>query len=323
MDPESNGHLNQSESRPGTESTAQPDSGAAALCGLVVCRTGPKIEVWVPDQHRTYGAVLRGKLRVQETGVYAGDWVLGKPISETELEIDTVQARQNLLPKPHVANVDKLVIVMSWREPEFSHFTLDGLLVLAEFFSLPATIVFTKIDLARTRERKKLDGWVQLYTALGYDVIQTSTETGSGIGQFKDALRGNIVVLAGPSGVGKSSLLNAVIAGARLRVGEVSERTGRGRHTTTEVRLLPNPQGGWVADTPGFQKVDLPQWIAVDMLPRLYREFSQVRCQFNDCSHSIEPGCAVKAALDSGQIRKERYKSYLFWRGAIRAVVGR
>ncbi len=285
--------------------------------GLIVSRAGPKIEVWVPDKHRAYIGVLRGKLRLQDTTLYAGDWVSGELISETELAIEAVQERKNLLPKPRVANVDKLVIVMSWREPAFSNFTLDGLLVLAEYFGLAATIVFSKTDLVRSRERKKFENWVQLYASLGYDVIGASVETGSGIDRFKEALRGNLIVLAGPSGVGKSSLLNAVIAGARLRTGEVSEKAGRGRHTTTEVRLLPNPQSGWVADTPGFQKVDLPQWIMPETLPRLYREFNRVSCQFNDCAHVDEPGCGVKAGLDSGEIRKERYNSYLFWRKSI------
>jgi len=287
------------------------------LTGLVVCRAGAKIGVWVPDKQRTYTGVLRGKLELSDTGLYVGDLVCGRQTSDTELAIETVQARKNLLPKPRVANVDKLVIVMSWREPDFSNFTLDGLLVLAEYFRLPATIVLAKADLVRKRQQAKFDTWVKLYRALGYHVICTSTETGTGLDEFRQALGGNVVVLAGPSGVGKSSLLNTIIAGASLRTGEVSEKTRRGRHTTTEVRLLPNPNGGWIADTPGFQKVDLPQWIALDDLPKLYREFNTLQCEFNDCSHAQEPGCAVRAALGSGAINKERYNSYLFWRRII------
>ncbi len=287
------------------------------LRGLVVCRAGAKIEVWSPDHQCTYTGVLRGKLELCDTNLYVGDWVLGRQTSATELAIETVQERKNLLPKPRVANVDKLVIVVSWREPDFSSFTLDGLLVLAECFRLPATIVLAKTDLVRKRQQTKFDSWVKLYAALGYPVICASARTGAGLEEFYRALRGSVVVLAGPSGVGKSSLLNAVIAEANLRVREVSEKTGRGKHTTTELRLLPNPNGGWIADTPGFQKVDLPQWVAPDELQKLYREFNTLNCQFNDCSHTQEPDCAIRAAVGTGAISKERYNSYLFWRRII------
>jgi ribosome biogenesis GTPase len=107
---------------------------------------------------------------------------------------------------------------------------------------------------------------------------------------------------------------------AQLRTEEVSEKTGRGRHATTEVRLLPNPHGGWVADTPGFQKVDLPQWVALETLPVLYREFNQFPCEFNNCSHTNEPDCGVRAAVEQGQIAPERYQTYLYWWDATRKV---
>lgn len=285
--------------------------------GLIVCRAGAKIEVWVPDHQRTYTGVLCGKLELSDTSVYVGDWILGRQISDTELAIETVLDRKNLLPKPRVANVDKVVIVMSWREPEFSNFTLDGLLVLSEYFGLAATVVLAKTDLVPKRQQAKFNAWVRLYAGLGYPVICTSTETGAGLDEFRQALSGNIVVMAGPSGVGKSSLLNAIIAGASLRTGEVSRKTGRGRHTTVEVRLLHNPNGGWIADTPGFQKLDLAQLITLAELPRLYREFTTLNCQFNDCSHTLEPYCAVRTAVNAGTISKERYKSYLFWRNVI------
>ncbi|MER3500867.1 MAG: ribosome small subunit-dependent GTPase A [Candidatus Fervidibacterota bacterium] len=281
--------------------------------GLVVARSGAKTEVWLPEQQRVALGILRGKLRKKGERIYAGDWVIVRPVSPHEVAIDEVEERKNLLPQPPVANVDKLLIVMSWREPDFSNLILDGLLAQAEFFEVPATIVFNKMDLVRKGELPQLKKWVALYERLGYPLLRTSVETGEGLEQLWEAMKSNLVVLAGPSGVGKSSILNALILGAKLRTEEVSEKTGRGRHVTTEVRLLPNPHGGWVADTPGFQKVDLPEWVALETLPVLYREFTQFSCEFNNCSHTTEPGCGVRAAVKRGEIALERYQTYLYW----------
>jgi ribosome biogenesis GTPase len=286
--------------------------------GFVVARSAMRIEVWLPEHHRIVLGIPRGKLLKQGERIYAGDWVQVRFVAPNEVAIDAVEERHNLLPQPTVANVDKIVLVMSWHEPEFSNLTLDGLLAQVEFFELPCIVVFNKMDLVRKRERPKLEEWVALYERLGYPVLLTSVETGEGLERVWEAMRGHLVVLAGPSGVGKSSILNALIPGASLRTDEVSEKTGRGRHVTTEVRLLPNPQGGWVADTPGFQKVDLPEWVAIETLPHLYREFRGYRCEFNDCTHTNEPKCGVREAVERGEIAKERYETYLFWLDATR-----
>ncbi len=281
--------------------------------GLVIARAGARTEVWLPEQQKVVLGILRGKLIKQGERIYAGDWVQGRMVSPNEIAIDAIEERKNLLPQPPVANVDKLLIIVSWREPDFSNLVLDGLLAQAEFFELPTTIVFNKMDLVRKRELPKFEKWVSLYESIGYQVLKTSVETGDGLDSLWEIMKGNLVVLAGPSGTGKSSILNALIPGAQLRTDEVSEKTGRGRHVTTEVRLLPNPSGGWVADTPGFQRVDLPQWVALESLPILYREFNKFQCEFNNCSHTTEPGCGVKAAVEQGQISPERYQTYLRW----------
>jgi len=288
--------------------------------GLVTCRAGAKLEVWVPEKQRFYTAFLRGRLRMHGAVVYAGDWVEGEVISGFEFAVDGVRERRNFLPKPRVANVDRLMVVVSWDEPVFSNTTVDGLLVLAEYFGLSPVLVINKVDLVRVRQKRKFEHWVDLYRGLGYDVVPISVASGEGVEKLRERLCGQLVVLAGPSGVGKSSILNAIIPGVCLRVGEVSEKTGRGRHTTTEVRLLQNPNGGWVADTPGFQKVDVPLWVEARNLPRLYREFGGFRCQFNDCSHTVEPGCAVREAVEKGEISKERFNSYIFWLNQIKEL---
>lgn len=286
--------------------------------GLVVVRSGARIEVWLPEQGRIMLGIPRGKLQKHGKSIYAGDWVNVEVVSPNEVAIESVEERTNLLTQPPVANVDKLLLVMSWHQPDFSNLVLDGLLAQAEFLNVAATIVINKIDLALKRELPRLEKWVKLYESLGYPVLKTSARTGDGLSQLREMMRGNLVVLAGPSGVGKSSILNALIPGAQLRVSEVSEKLGRGRHSTTEVRLLPNPNGGWVVDTPGFQRVDLPSWVDAETLPKLYREFANYECEFNNCTHTVEPGCAVREALQRGEIPKERYQTYLYWRDAIR-----
>lgn len=285
--------------------------------GLVITRAGSLTEVWLPEEGRVVSGIPRGKLLRQGERIYAGDWVRVRPIAPTEVAIDGVEERKNLLPQPPVANVDKILLVMSWREPYFSNLVLDGLLAQAEFFELACIIVINKMDLVRKRERSKLEYWVRLYESLDYPVLCTSVKTGEGLEQLQERMRGNLIVLAGQSGVGKSSLLNALIPGAKLRTEEFSERAG-GQHTTTEVRLLPNPQGGWIADTPGFRWVSLPEWVAVETLPMLYREFQRFRCAFNNCSHTNEPDCAVQSAVAEGLIHQERYRTYLYWLNATR-----
>ncbi|MFA4028564.1 MAG: hypothetical protein GDYSWBUE_000574 [Candidatus Fervidibacterota bacterium] len=290
--------------------------------GLITARYGTHIEVWLPEQGRTVLGIPRGKLQKRKKQIYAGDWVSVSIVSPNEVAIESIEERTNLLTQPPVANVDRLLLVMSWRQPDFSNLVLDGLLAQAEFFRVATAIVVNKIDLALKRELPRLEKWTKVYESLGYPVLKVSVKTGDGLSQLWDLMRGNLVVLAGPSGVGKSSILNALIPGAQLRTGEVSEKLGRGRHLTTEVRLLPNPNGGWVVDTPGFQKVDLPSLVDIETLPKLYREFTAYECEFNNCTHTVEPGCAVKEALERGEIPRERYQTYLYWRDAIKRMEG-
>lgn len=285
--------------------------------GLIIARVGPQTEVWLPEQQRVFFGTPRGKLIKQGERIYAGDWVEVRPVAPNEVAIDTVLERKNLMPQPPIANVDKMVVIMSWHEPDFSNLVLDGLLAGAEFFEVDAVVVINKIDLVRKRERSRLESWVELYESLSYPVLRVSAKTGEGLEQLWDVIRGNIVVLSGPSGVGKSSILNLLIPGFQLKTREVSEKTGRGRHVTAGVRLLLNPQGGWVADTPGFTRVNLPKWVAAETLPLLYREFQRSeRCAFNNCIHSNEPDCGVKLAVAEGRISQERYRTYLYWLNA-------
>ena len=211
-----------------------------------------------------------------------------------------------------LANLDLVVVVLALHEPEFNAHRLDRFLVLAEASELPAAIVLNKSDLAtKTEMKKRFAPIIKRYEALGYPVLPVSAETDAGIPQLRELLKDKISAVVGSSGVGKSSLINAVQPGLRLWVGDVME-IGKGRHTTTDVTLHPLDFGGYIADTPGVKTVTLIEPEAVQ-LPMCFPEMRarSSLCKFNNCSHRHEPGCAVKAAVEAGEIAPERYASYL------------
>jgi ribosome biogenesis GTPase / thiamine phosphate phosphatase len=208
-----------------------------------------------------------------------------------------------------LANPDQIVIVFACAEPEPHLRMLDRFLVIAEKQGIDALIVANKVDLVTAEEAQKVFG---LYETLGYPVIYSSAQTGLGVEKLRDKLKDKISALAGPSGVGKSSLLNGVQPDLGLQVRTVSDSTSKGRHTTHVRELFPLDVGGYVADTPGIRSLAL--W---DTEPEeLDGYFIEIRdlvsdCQFNDCTHTHEPGCAVRAAVETGTVSPERYNSYL------------
>lgn len=208
-----------------------------------------------------------------------------------------------------VANPDQVIFVFSVRNPGFSPRKLDRFLIVAEMNRLPAIICANKVDLIDEAEAHEM---FRPYEDIGYPVIHTSTLTGEGIDALRELLRGRISVLAGSSGVGKSSLLNAVQQGLGLRVKEVSDATGKGLHTTRHVELIPLDIGGYVADTPGIRSLALFD-LEPGELDAYYREIAPLveHCAFSDCTHTHEPNCAVRAAVEDGRVSPERYDSYL------------
>ena len=270
--------------------------------GFIVCQLRGKLK-----QGRAKGDIAAIGDQVQITLLPDGSGVI-EEVEERKRAIVRLDPRpQGDYQQVLLANPDQAVFVFSCAHPNPRLRMLDRFLVIAEKQMIPAIIVANKIDLVE--DPKEIFG---LYETIGYRVLCTSTKTEVGIEELKAVLAGKISALAGPSGAGKSSLLNAMQPGLGLAVNEISKAMNKGKHTTVTRQLFPLEGGGYVADTPGWKSLALwdtePEEID-GYFPEL-RELVQ-HCQFSDCTHTHEPGCAVRRALEEGTIHRERYESYL------------
>ena len=295
--------------------------------GLVVRVTGH--EIWVDADSQRISTVLRGRFRQKAAGgrssklqVVAGDRVMVLPPSAEggQGAIEEVLERKSWLSRyagrhgserAIVANIDILFLVISVASPEILPGFVDRVLVSGERGLTPIRIIINKTDLLDADLEQEVSGFEAIYAAAGYPIMRMSAETGEGVDQIRALIAGGIYAFAGPSGTGKSSLLNVIDPELDLRVGEVAHKTGRGRHTTTYSQLYPIA-GGYVADTPGMQTFGFPG-TEVTELAECFPEFRDhiPDCRFQPCTHSHEPDCAVKAALEAGDVNAGRYQSYL------------
>ena len=254
---------------------------------------------------------LRGLLKRDKkigSAVCAGDFVEISRLKDKSGVIEKIQSRRNLLIRPTVANVDRVILTFAVDAPKLHPLLLNRFLVLAEKSALDEIIIcVNKIDLATEKN------FLSEYESL-YKILRVSAVTGDGVDDLKKFLSSGVNVLAGPSGVGKSSLLNAVDKNLKLKVGKVSEKILRGKHTTRVSELIEFGDG-FLVDTPGFSAVDLLEaGIDKNNLRHCFKEFADFAgaCKFlNVCSHSHEPDCGIKAAVECGKILRERYESYL------------
>lgn len=256
-----------------------------------------------------YTCRARGRFRHEKATPLVGDRVKITRLEEETGVLDEILPRKNEFQRPSVANIDQLVIVASGANPVTDPFLIDRMTATAEHKGCDCIICINKWDLVQQREL------FAIYAEAGFKTISVSAATGMGLDTLSSAIAGKVSAFTGNSGVGKSSILNALEPDFRIRVGEVSEKLGRGRHTTRHVELYRLKNGAIVADTPGFSSFDaeLAEQRAKEELPRDFREFRPFldQCRYTGCTHTKERDCAILGAVAEGKISKSRHESYL------------
>ena len=265
------------------------------------------------------GVAESGVYECKAKGIFRKDKI--KPLVGDDVEIEVLNEEEKLgnivkilprrseLIRPAVANIDQALVIFAAREPKPNLSLLDRFLVIMEKQDVPVIICFNKQDLCDVEEVGRLK---EIYEACGYPVVLASAKQGEGIEEIKSRLRGKTTTVAGPSGVGKSSLTNLLQNEVQMETGEISKKLGRGRHTTRHSQIIQIEEDTWLYDTPGFTSFYVEE-IEKEELRFYFREFSKYEgtCRFQGCTHTHEPGCMVKNALEEGKISKERYENYL------------
>ena len=299
---------------------------------IVVKNAGSHFVLGLLPQWELFPAVLRGRVRLKASSstnpIAVGDRVEyeyeSTPTEKTPAQITRILPRHNhlirkstnLSRQSHViaANLDRVFLVCTLYFPEIKLPFLDRQLVSCEMFKIPVTIVLNKVDLYRDEAKDYLDYFKSVYTEAGYDVLETSAKTGEGMEELRALCRGKegeqgINLISGESGVGKSSIIKALDPTLDPKVGEISLSHLQGKHTTSLYEMYPISSGGYIIDTPGLRGFGLEKEEIYTYFPEMLR--ASEKCRFTPCSHTHEPGCAVKEAVERGEISQERYASYL------------
>ena len=252
----------------------------------------------------------RGVFRNRGESPLVGDIVDFTKEGESDGYVMKIHPRKNELVRPPIANIDQAILVFSVKEPAFNTILLDRFLVVLESFQIKPIICLTKMDLLTDEGLAAIQPYIEDYKNIGYEVITTYKDDTALLDRIQPMLEGKMTVLAGQSGVGKSTLLNTLIPALNLKTGIISQSLGRGKHTTRHVELI-EVCGGLLADTPGFSSFDFDT-IEKEELTACFPEFLRISegCKFRGCLHIKEPKCAVKSALETGEIKDYRYKHY-------------
>lgn len=249
----------------------------------------------------------RGKFRLNELTPMVGD-IVEITVKNGKGVIDKIHKRTNQLIRPAVSNVTQALVVFAVKNPEINEDLLNKFLINCEFNNLKAVVCFNKLDLTSDHETNEI---VDMIKSTGYEVLFIKAKEGYGIEQIKEKLKNNITVLCGPSGVGKSTILNKIAGRELMETGEISEKLRRGKHTTRHSELI-DVGDGFVVDTPGFSSMDI-DFISKDELEGCFPEFKEYigDCKFTGCLHYKEPNCAIKNAVENSEINVKRYEFYV------------
>lgn len=264
---------------------------------------------YVKSENKVYECKLRGILKRKESkdNCVVGDIV---EISEDNYIIN-VEERKNLVERPLVANIDYLVIQFAGKDPDIDYERLNILLLRSFYYKIKPLVIINKIDLLTTEEIEDLRKNLEFLDRLNIKYFLISQKNNIGIEDLKIFLKDKITAFGGPSGVGKSSIINLLQTEKKLETGETSKRLRRGKHTTKDTNLLELIGGGYIIDTPGFSSVELPDIKDAQELIELFPEFAnRGNCKFNNCLHLNEPSCAIKESVEEGKIIKSRYNFY-------------
>lgn len=280
------------------------------LEGIIIKGIGGFYYVKVGDT--TYECRARGLFRKEKIKPQVGDRVFIRANEEDKTGyVEEICPRDTELIRPAVSNVNQAIIVFAIRKPDPNLWLLDKFLLLASSQNLDVVICLNKIDNASEEELKEI---YDIYERIGYKIIATSAVENLGIDKLRLVLKDKITVFAGPSGVGKSSLLNKIEPNLKLEIGSISEKTNRGKHTTRHTELIELETGGFVLDTPGFSSLEL-DFMTEEELEEHFPEIHELgrECKFNGCKHLKEPKCRVKEAVNSGEISQSRYDNYIMF----------
>lgn len=284
--------------------------------GLIISHYGRQVDVEASEGERK-GEIIRCHMRTNLGQLVTGDRVIWRPNPDGGVVVASLDRKTELVRpnpygemKPVAANIDYIVVTVAV-EPLAHANLIDRYLVAAELSGIEPVILLNKTDLLNDDNRERIETMLARYEQIGYRVLRASSASEAGLAELKAHLKDRISVFVGQSGVGKSSLINVLLPGVDLKVGALSEQTRKGRHTTTTARLFHFPDGGDLIDSPGIREFGLWHIEPGDLINgfRELREYTGL-CRFRDCKHEQEPGCALKEAIDAGQITEARWQSF-------------